>query len=198
MNKLKRLLDNNLRWAEKRLSDDPDYFTRMDGGQKPKYLWIGCADSRVPPNTILGLPLGEIFVHRNISNLVISSDINALSVLQYGIEILDIEHVIVCGHYGCGGIEAAMTNKPLGLVDNWIKHIRDIYEEHKKELESIADPALRRNALSELNVRRQVLNVCQTSIVQKAWQKNRTLTIHGWIYDVSNGRVKDLNCSIST
>ena len=194
MKELKNLFDNNRAWAERKGSQ---FFQKQSEGQAPKYLWIGCADSRVPVNEILGLGPGEVFVHRNIANLCPHKDLNCLSVLQYGVEHLAIEHVIVCGHYGCGGVNAAMGSEPLGLIDNWLRHIKDIYFREKEALDQISDPELRSNRLVELNVLHQVKNVCHTTTVQNAWAHGKTLSIHGWVYDITTGLLKDLNCSVS-
>jgi carbonic anhydrase len=197
MERLKVLFDNNASWAKGRRDRDPEYFERLKNGQQPRYLWIGCSDSRIPANEIVGLQPGELFVHRNIANLFIHTDFNSLSVLQYAVEYLGVEHVIVCGHYGCGGIEAAMSNQQLGLVDNWLRHIRDLYNTNKDELDAIVDFSQRRSRLAELNVQQQVLNISHTSVVQNAWQKKRPLYIHGLIYDLGDGYLKDLNCTFS-
>lgn len=187
-----RIIENNKKWVENKLELDPQYFERLASGQKPPLLWIGCADSRVPANEIIGAQPGEVFVHRNIANMVIHTDMNMLSVLDYAVNVLKVKHVIVCGHYGCGGIEAAMTNKSIGLIDNWIRHIKNIYRVHKKELDSIADLHKRTNRFVELNVIEQVYDLAKTSIVQNAWGIDQDLTIHGWVYGVDNGIVKDL------
>ncbi len=187
-----KIIENNKKWVENKLKLDPQYFERLSNGQKPPLLWIGCADSRVPANEIIGAEPGEVFVHRNIANMVIHTDMNMLSVLDYAVNVLKVKHVIVCGHYGCGGIEAAMTNKSIGLIDNWIRHIKNIYRVHKKELDSIADLRERTNRFVELNVIEQVYDLAKTSIVQNAWGIDQDLTIHGWVYGVDNGIVKDL------
>jgi len=188
----KKIIENNKKWVENKLKLDPQYFERLSKGQKPPLLWIGCADSRVPANEIIGAEPGEVFVHRNIANMVIHTDMNMLSVLDYAVNVLKVKHVIVCGHYGCGGIEAAMTNKSIGLIDNWIRHIKNIYRVHKKELDSIADLHERTNRFVELNVIEQVYDLAKTSIVQNAWGIDQELMIHGWVYGVDNGIVKDL------
>lgn len=197
MRELQDLFNNNRLWVEKKTTEDPDTFIRQSARQTPKYLWIGCSDSRIPANEILGLEPGEVFVHRNVANLCPHTDFNFLSVLQYGVDYLNIEHVIVCGHYRCGGVAAAMENAQFGLVDNWLRYIRDVYSREKEELESIADIPLRYDRLAELNVLHQVMNVCHTTIVQNAWANRKKLTVHGWIYDLSTGLLKDLNCCIS-
>lgn len=198
MKKLEQLFENNRAWAEEQVKKDPEIFKRLSKKQTPKYLWIGCSDSRVPPNELLGLEPGEIFVHRNIANLVPHSDFNCLSVLQYGVEYLDIEHIIVCGHYGCGGALAAMENGQFGLVDNWLRHLRDVYFREKEKLKAISDFEERSKRFIELNVLYQVMNVCYSTIIQNAWAKGKKLSIHGWVYDISTGCLKDLDCSISS
>lgn len=187
-----KIIENNKKWVENKLELDPQYFEKLSKGQKPPLLWIGCADSRVPANEIIGAQPGEVFVHRNIANMVIHTDMSMLSVLDYAVNVLKVKHVIVCGHYGCGGIEAAMTNKSIGLIDNWIRHIKNIYRVHKKELDNIADISERTNRFVELNVIEQVYDLAKTSIVQNAWGTDQDLTIHGWVYGVDNGIVKDL------
>lgn len=198
MKELSQLFRNNQEWCKSKISGDPDYFTKMAEYQDPRYLWIGCSDSRVPANEIVGLAPGELFVHRNVANLCPHTDFNCLSVLEFAVDRLQIEHVIVCGHYGCGGIRAAMEDTHLGLVDNWLRNIRDVYNRYKEELEQIADFTARSNRLSELNVYQQVTNICHTTVVQEAWSKKRSLTVHGWIYDLCTGKLKDLNCCISS
>jgi carbonic anhydrase len=195
MRELQELFENNREWSEKR---NPLEFLKTAEKQTPKYLWIGCSDSRIPANEILGLEPGEVFVHRNVANLVPHTDFNCLSVLQYGVEYLNIEHVIVCGHYQCGGVAAAMGKDQLGLVDNWLRNIRDVYFREKEELDKISNTELKYNRLVELNVLYQVMNVCHTTIVQNTWAKNKKLCIHGWVYDVHTGLIKDLNCCISS
>lgn len=198
MRELKQLFDNNKKWADRKKAKDPEVFIRASEGQKPKYLWIGCSDSRIPANEILGLEPGEIFVHRNIANLFPHTDFNCLSVLQYAVECLSVEHVIVCGHYGCGGVAAAMENAQFGLVDNWLRNIRDVYSKEKEELDHIADDKKRYARLVELNTLHQVMNVCHTTIAQNAWANNQKLSIHGWVYNLSTGLLKDLDCCISS
>lgn len=198
MQKLKKLFENNQEWVKNRLAKDPQFFQKMAHTQEAGYLWFGCSDARVPANEIVGLEPGELFVQRNVANLFPHTDINCLSVLEYAIDLLKIEHVIVCGHYGCGGVKAAMEDHQLGLVDNWLRHIRDIYARHKADLDAIQDPTARYNLLVELNVRQQVLNVCHTTIVQEAWRRKQPLWIHGWVYDLATGKLKDLNCCISS
>lgn len=197
MRKLRTLFDNNKRWAEGLTAKDPQYFSRSAGDQKPQYLWIGCADSRIPAEEILNLSPGELFVHRNVANLFLHTDFNCLSVLQYAVDCLKIKHIIVCGHYGCGGVAAAMGDAQLGLVDNWLRNIRDTYAKEREELENIADPTKRYDRLVELNVFHQVLNICHTTVVQNAWASQQELFVHGWVYDMHTGRLHDLDCCIS-
>ncbi len=192
MTDIQKLFENNIEWSRRQLADDPDFFNRLSSLQSPKFLWIGCSDSRVPANEILGLAPGEVFVHRNVANLVIHTDMNCLSVLQYAVEVLKVEHIIVCGHYGCGGVRAACGNNPLGLIDNWLRHIKDIYAGHRQELESIGDDAARADRLCELNVLAQVQNICHTTIIQNAWSRNQNLEVHGFIYRLSDGLLHDL------
>lgn len=191
------LIENNKRWVQSKLDIDPQFFERLSKGQKPPLLWIGCADSRVPANEIIGAEPGEVFVHRNIANMVVHSDMNMLSVLDYAVNVLEVKHVIVCGHYGCGGVNAAMSNQSIGIIDNWIRHIKDIYRIHKKELDQIEDLTKRSDRFVELNVIEQVFDLAKTSIVQGAWGKELDLTIHGWVYGVDSGIIKDLGVNIS-
>ena len=191
-----KMLENNKKWVTSKLEKDPDYFLKLSKGQQPPVLWIGCSDSRVPANEIIGAEPGEVFVHRNIANMVVHSDMNLLSVLDYAVNVLKVKHVIVCGHYGCGGVQAAMTNKHIGLIDNWIRHIKDVYRFHSSELNSIVDETKRFNRFVELNVVEQVLDLAKTSIVQGAWEKNQDLHVHGWVYDVADGLINDLGISI--
>lgn len=192
------IVKNNREWVESNLAQDPNYFKKLADRQQPPLLWIGCADSRVPANQIIGAQPGDVFVHRNIANMVIHTDMNMLSVVDYAVNVLKIRHVIVCGHYGCGGIEAAMGNQSFGLIDNWIRHIKNIYRLHKNELDSIEDFVQRRDRFVELNVREQVFDLAKTSIVQNAWKNNQDLYLHGWAYRVSSGIIKDLNVNISS
>ncbi|MBA5630170.1 carbonate dehydratase [Moheibacter lacus] len=193
-----QLLENNKKWVENKLDLDPDFFKRLANGQEPPLLWIGCADSRVPANEIIGAQPGEVFVHRNIANMVVHSDMNMLSVLDYAVNALKVKHVIVCGHYGCGGVKAAMSNQSFGLVDNWIRHIKTIYRLHKKELDAIEDENQRFDTFVEINVQEQVSDLAKTSIVQKAWENGQELHLHGWVYGVGSGVVKDLNFNVSS
>ena len=187
-----KLLDNNKSWVKKNIEKDPDYFTKLSNGQTPEYLWIGCSDSRVPANQITGTSPGEIFVHRNIANMVVHSDMNMLSVLSYAVEVLKVKHIIVCGHYGCGGVMAAMENQQFGLIDNWLRHIKDVYRYHHKELDAIEDKTQRARRFVEVNVIEQVHDLGKTSIVQNAWKNKQPLHIHGWVYDIHDGIIKDL------
>ncbi len=187
-----RLLQGNKNWASEKLKQNPNYFKDLAMGQNPECLWIGCSDSRVPANEITGTKSGEIFVHRNIANVVVHTDMNLLSVLYYAVEVLHVKHVIVCGHYGCGGIIAALSNKDNGFSNNWLRNIKEVYDKHSNELEAIADPKERENRLVELNVVEQVMNLAKTKIVQQAWER-RELQIHGWVYGMSDGLIKDLH-----
>ncbi|MCC7331300.1 MAG: carbonate dehydratase [Flavobacteriales bacterium] len=189
----KSLIDNNRAWVERRLSQDSEYFTKLAHGQQPPLLWIGCADSRVPANELIGAQPGEVFVHRNIANMVIHTDMNLLSVLDYAVNTLKVRHIIVCGHYGCGGIRTAMGNQHVGIIDNWILHIKDVYRFHKTELDNIQDFDKRFDRFAELNVIEQVYDLAKTSIVQNAWESKQELHIHGWIYNIGSGLVQDLN-----
>lgn len=193
----KRLLENNKAWATLKKNNDPHFFNTMTQGQNPEYLWIGCSDSRVPANEVTNTNPGEIFVHRNIANMVIHTDMNMLSVLSYAVEALNVKHIIVCGHYGCGGVLAAMGNKQLGLIDNWLRHIKDVYRLYHVELDSISDKETRAKRLVELNVIEQVRDLGKTSIVQNAWKKQQPLHIHGWVYDMADGLIKDLEVTFT-
>jgi carbonic anhydrase len=188
----KKIIDNNKIWSETKLKDDPEYFARLAKGQAPPLLWIGCSDSRVPANEVIGAQPGEVFVHRNIANMVVHTDMNMLSVLDYAVNVLKVRHVIVCGHYGCGGVKAAMGNDSIGLIDNWIRHIKDGYRRHKTFLDSIIDETERFNKFVELNVKEQVSDLAKTSIVQNAWRNGQDLCLHGWVYGLDSGIVKDL------
>jgi carbonic anhydrase len=194
---IKNLLENNKNWVASKLAIDPSYFEKLSNSQNPEYLWIGCSDSRVPANQITGTLPGDIFVHRNIANMVVHSDMNMLSVLSYAVEVLKVKHIIVCGHYGCGGVLAAMENKQFGLIDNWLRHIKDVYRYHHKELDAIADKTQRARRFVEVNVMEQVHDLGKTSIVQNAWKNNQPLHVHGWVYDIHDGIIKDLNVSFT-
>jgi carbonic anhydrase len=193
-----QILRNNRKWVAEKIKEDADFFKRLSQGQSPPLLWIGCADSRVPANEITGTQPGEVFVHRNIANMVIHSDMNMLSVLDYAVNVLKVKHIIVCGHYGCGGVKAAMGNSRIGLIDNWIRHIKDVYRFHHKELDGIQNESERFDRFVELNVIEQVMDLAKTSIVQNAWGIQQQLSIHGWVYSISNGLVKDLEVNFSS
>ncbi|MDQ7089778.1 MAG: carbonate dehydratase [Methylococcales bacterium] len=192
------LFKKNRMWAEKMLRSDPDFFKRLHKQQTPEYLWIGCSDSRTSANQIVDLDPGEIFVHRNIANVVVHTDLNCLSVIQYAVEVLKVKHIIVCGHYGCGGVRAAMENHEHGLIDNWLRHIQDVYRAHREEIDGLPIKNDRFRLLCEKNVIEQVINVCHTTIAQRSWRNGVNLTVHGWIYSIKNGLLKDLNISISS
>lgn len=187
-----QILENNRNWVKSKLDQDPDFFNKLAHGQKPPLLWIGCADSRVPANEITGTQAGEVFVHRNIANMVIHTDMNMLSVLDYAVNALQVRHIIVCGHYGCGGVQAAMSNKSIGLIDNWVRHIKDVYRFHQEELDAIQEEKQRFDRFVEVNVIEQVYDLAKTSIVQNAWNEKRDLWVHGWVYGIHNGLIKDL------
>jgi len=192
-----QLLEGNRLFVEGELANDPDYFKKLASGQSPEVLWIGCSDSRVPANQVTNTKPGEVFVHRNIANVCVHSDMNMLSVLDYSVNVLKVKHVIVAGHYGCGGVAAAMTNKQFGLIDNWLRHIKDVYRLHSHELDLITDDQTRADRLVELNVIEQVFNLCKTTIVQNGWKERSDLEIHGWVVDIRTGFVKDLKVSCS-
>ncbi|MBN2479784.1 MAG: carbonate dehydratase [Parachlamydiales bacterium] len=198
MKELKKLFDNNRAWIAQKCEKDPSFFQNLSESQEPKYLWIGCSDSRVPANEIVGLGAGELFVHRNIGNLFLHTDINCLSVLEYAIDFLKIKHVILCGHYGCGGIQAAMEEQKQGVVDHWLRCVRDVYARNKEDLEAIKDLNKRSDRLVELNVKQQVLNICHTPIVQGAWARKQSLWVHGWVYDMQTGVLKDMDLCFSS
>jgi len=191
-----QLLENNKKWVSENLERDPQFFERLSNGQQPPLLWIGCADSRVPANEIIGAMPGEVFVHRNIANMVIHTDMSMLSVLDYAVNLLKVKHIIVCGHYGCGGVKAAMGSQHIGLIDNWIRHIKDVYRFHQDELNSIKDEKKRFDRFIEVNVMEQVLDLAKTSIVQAAWESKQELQIHGWVYDIKDGLINDLRVTI--
>lgn len=188
----KSLLDNNKKWVQSKLDLDPQYFEKLAKGQQPPLLWIGCADSRVPANEIIGAQPGEVFVHRNIANLVVHTDMNMLSVLDYAVNVLKVKHVIVCGHYNCGGVQAAMGNKSYGVIDNWIRHIKNTYRLHQTELDAIEDEGKRFDRFVEINVSEQVFDLAKTSIVQNAWRNNQDLMLHGWVYSIKQGVVQEV------
>jgi len=194
--RLKTLLANNRRWAEAHKARDPDFFNRLTRQQEPDYFWIGCSDSRVPATDIVDLDPGEIFVHRNIANMVHHTDMNLLSVLEFAVENLQVKHIIVCGHYGCGGVQAALSRRHIGIVDNWLYDIKFVYEEHRQELDAL-DERARLDRLCELNVRQQTINVCHTTVVQEAWKRGRELAVHGWIYSIQDGLLRDLDICLT-
>lgn len=196
MRELKKLFDQNRAWSERVRRDDPDFFPSLARIQKPNYLWIGCADSRVGANQITDLAPGQIFVHRNIANVVVHTDLNMLSVMQYAVDVLNIDHIIVCGHYGCGGVRAAVDGQSHGLIDNWLRHIKDVWKLHEAELRAIDDKEARHRRLCELNVEAQVANVCHTTIVQGAWSRGERLVVHGWIYSLEDGLLRDLDLCV--
>jgi carbonic anhydrase len=197
MHDLQELLDKNKAWAEEIKAEDPEFFNTLAKQQSPRYLWIGCSDSRVPATQLVDLLPGDMFVHRNIANIVVHTDLNCLSVLQYAVERLKVEHVIVCGHYGCGGVRAAMKNAQHGLIDNWLRHVRDVMHKHEELLTSISDESLRLEKLCELNVVAQVVNVSKTTVVQNAWNRGQELAVHGWIYGIHDGLLRDLNIRVT-
>ncbi len=197
MNTLKSLFDNNLAWATAITDEDPEFFSKLSKQQAPEYLWIGCSDSRVPANQIINLPPGEVFVHRNIANVVVHTDLNCLSVIQFAVDVLKVKHIIVCGHYGCGGIEAAMNNNQHGLIDNWLRHVKDVARFNAQRLENL-EFKQKFDLLCELNVVEQVANVCNTTIIQGAWERGAELSVHGWIYNVNNGILKDLDTCVAS
>ena len=193
----KKILDNNKKWVQDKLAISPNYFKNLADGQEPPLLWIGCSDSRVPANEIIGAEPGEVFVHRNIANMVLHTDMNMLSVLDYAVNALKVKHVIVCGHYGCGGVKAAMGNSSIGIIDNWIRHIKDVYRFHHEELDAITDEKKRFNKFVEINVKEQVMDLAKTSIVQNAWKNGQELSLHGWVYGLNDGYVTDLGVNFS-
>ena len=192
MHKLQSLIDNNIKWAEGITKEDPDFFKRLSEAQSPEYLWIGCSDSRVPANEIVGLLPGEIFVHRNIANLVVHTDFNCMSVIEFSVKVLKVKHIIVCGHYGCGGVKASIDNTSHGLIDNWLYSIRNIYHRNKHRMDALQSEEERHNVLCELNVMQQVKNVAHSHVVQDAWAKGQDLTVHSWVYTLTNGQLTDL------
>jgi carbonic anhydrase len=193
---IEKVFGNNEKWIAEKLKADPGYFENLSKGQNPEILYIGCSDSRVTAEDLMGVQPGEAFVHRNIANVVVHTDMNCLSVLQYAVEVLNVKHVIVCGHYGCGGVQAAMHDKPYGLIDNWLRNIKDIHTRHGDELDAIEDETARCDRLCELNVMHQLANVCYTTIVQGAWQRRQPLSVHGWIYALKDGRLRDLGVTV--
>lgn len=198
MSSLEYLLERNRAWSERVTRDDPGFFSQLSGQQAPEFLWIGCSDSRVPANQIVDMVPGEVFVHRNIANVVVHTDLNCLSVIQFAVDVLKVKHVLVVGHYGCGGVHAALTGQRLGLADNWIRHVADVADKHRQCLHEVAGPEAKHDRLCELNVLEQVVNVSQTTIVQDAWARGQDVTVHGWVYSLHNGRVHDLGIDVES
>jgi carbonic anhydrase len=197
MSSLAHLFESNRAWSERIRREDPEFFARLSRQQNPRYLWIGCSDSRVPANEIVDLAPGELFVHRNVANVVVHSDLNCLSVMQFAVDVLKIEHIIVCGHYGCSGVSVAMQNQRVGLADNWLRHVQDVHAKHSHVVDDGSEMAQRVDRLCELNVIEQVANVCQTTIVRDAWERGQELTVHGWVYGLKDGLVRDLGASVT-
>ena len=197
MTALTNLLENNRAWSARIRDNDPDFFARLSRQQRPKYLWIGCSDSRVPANEIVGLAPGELFVHRNVANVVVHSDLNCLSVMQFAVQVLQVEHIIVVGHYGCGGVGVALRDERVGIADNWLRHVQDVHAKHASRVSALVDEAGRIDRLCELNVIEQVANVCLTTIVRDAWDRGQKLCVHGWVYGLKDGIARDLNTSVS-
>jgi carbonic anhydrase len=197
MDPLDDLFDNNRAWSERLRRIDPEFFARLSRQQRPRYLWIGCADSRVPANEIVGLLPGELFVHRNVANVVVHTDLNCLSVMQFAVDVLQVQHIIVCGHYGCSGVAAAVERKRVGLADNWLRHVQDVHAKHNGRVTAIADPDQRVDRVCELNVIEQVANVCQTTIVRDAWDRGQPLAVHAWVYGLKDGLVRDLRATVT-
>lgn len=195
MKTIKHLFDNNKQWADTKTKDDPDFFKRLSEQQSPEYLWIGCSDSRVPANTLMNMAPGEVFVHRNIANQVIHTDLNCLSVIQYAVDVLKVKHIIICGHYGCGGVAASLDNESHGLIDNWLRHIEDVYRFNKEKMDKVTDPTERINLMCELNVIEQVANICKTTTLVNAWKNQQDITVHGLVYNLHDGILKDLHVS---
>jgi len=198
MSRLNQLLENNRAWSAEMTRQDADFFKRLSSQQTPRYLWIGCSDSRVPANQIAGLMPGDMFVHRNVANVVVHTDLNCLSAIQFAVDVLRVEHIIVCGHYGCGGVLAALQNQKLGLIDNWLRHVQDVRAKHRAEIDSLSSEQEQHDRLCELNVIEQVNNVSQTTVVRDAFSRNQSLSVHGWIYGLSDGRLRDLGVTISS
>ena len=197
MKSLTRLFENNRAWSERMRRNDPEFFLRLSRQQRPRYLWIGCSDSRVPANEIVDLAPGELFVHRNVANVVVHSDLNCLSVMQFAVDVLQVEHIIVCGHYGCSGVSVALKGERVGLADNWLRHVQDVHAKHDARVAAHREAPARVDRLCELNVIEQVANVCQTTIVQDAWERGQALSVHGWVYGLKDGLVRDLATSVS-
>ncbi|MDR2872488.1 MAG: carbonate dehydratase [Xanthomonadaceae bacterium] len=197
MNQLEHLLKKNHEWAKRVIQEDPEFFRRLSLQQAPEYLWIGCSDSRVPANQIIDMAPGEVFVHRNIANVVVHTDLNCLSAIQFAVDLLKVRHILVVGHYGCSGVKAAMENQRVGLADNWLRHVGDVAIRHAAYLDGITDPRKKARALCELNVLEQAFNVCESTVVQDAWDRGQPLTVHGWIYSLENGHISDLGMDVS-
>jgi carbonic anhydrase len=197
MRLLSQLFANNRAWAAAMIRDDPDFFKRLSHQQAPRYLWIGCSDSRVPANQIVGLLPGEMFVHRNVANVVVHTDLNCLSAIQFAVEVLGVEHIIICGHYGCGGVQAALRDDKLGLIDNWLRHVQDVHRKYQSQIDALETEVERHSFLCELNVIEQVVNVSQTTVVRDAWSRRQALTIHGWIYSLRDGLLQDLDMCVT-
>jgi len=197
MQSLGQLFENNRAWAANMTQQDPDFFRRLSAQQSPRYLWIGCSDSRVPANQIVGLMAGDMFVHRNVANVVVHTDLNCLSAIQFAVDGLRVEHIIVCGHYGCGGVLAALQDSRLGLIDNWLRHVQDVQNKHRAEIEKLKTEAERHRRLCELNVIEQVTSVSQTTVVRDAWARGQSVTVHGWIYDIHDGLLRDLDVPVN-
>jgi carbonic anhydrase len=198
MNSLDHLFENNRAWAAKMARADPDFFRSLSEQQSPRYLWIGCSDSRVPANQIVGLMAGDMFVHRNVANVVVHTDLNCLSAIQFAVDALRIENIIVCGHYGCGGVLAALQDSRLGLIDNWLRHVQDVQKKHRAEIDALRTETERHRRLCELNVIEQVASLRETTIVRDAWLRGQSITVHGWIYDIADGLLRDLNVSLNS
>jgi carbonic anhydrase len=196
--RLDHLFSNNRTWASEMTRQDPEFFSRLVGQQAPNYLWIGCSDSRVPANQIVGLPPGDLFVHRNVANVVVHADLNCLSTIQFAVDVLEVSHIIVCGHYGCGGVLSALRDERHGLVDNWLRHVQDVRHKHRDQLDGLLTEVERLHRLCELNVVEQVVNVSQTTVVREAWTRGYALTVHGWVYDIQDGLLRDLGMSVSS
>lgn len=198
MKNLNNLLEKNRAWASQIKDSDPNFFSKLSHQQSPEYLWIGCSDSRVPPTTLVGLTPGELFVHRNVANVVVHTDLNCLSVIQFAVDVLAVKHIIVCGHYRCGGVQAALFGSKLGLIDNWLRHVQDVRLKHEALLADVVEDSQRVDRLCSLNVIEQVVNVCQTTIVQQAWERGQTLSVYGWVYGLDDGLIRDLNMRTSS
>lgn len=198
MSDLQNLIDNNREWSERIKDDDPDFFRKLSEQQKPEYLWIGCSDSRVPSNQIVGLMPGEVFVHRNIANVMVHTDLNSLSVIQFATEVLKVKHIIVCGHYGCGGVKAVLQGIRVGLADNWLRHVYDVKDKHRERLEAVRNDEARLDLFCELNVIEQVQNVCGTTVVRDAWSRGQDLSVHGWVYGLKDGLVREVQTPVTS